>query len=146
VQFLGKGLITGDFPRPLPGPGWHIAVSSVEGVMDDDLPPGEELDVGTTDAKVGDLFMFEPIIGRYYVEGFTHRSPIGRLGRQLKLFTHSRHEGTVSLLASREFERRKVRWGCAKLPKPGDSVAQPPVVSEARLLAVPMRPAMLEDD
>ena len=67
VQVPGKGLVAGDFPRPLPGPGWRSAVTSVEGVMDDHSPPSKELDMGTADAEVGDLCMFEPIIGRYNV-------------------------------------------------------------------------------
>ena len=73
VQSLGKGLVAGDFPRQLSWPCWLVAVPSVEGVMDDHPPFRKELDVGTTDADVGDLFMLEPIVGRHDVEGVTHR-------------------------------------------------------------------------
>ena len=73
VQSVGEGLVAGDFSRPLPGPCWLVAVSSVEGVMNDHLPFREKLQVGTTDAEVGDLFMLEPIVGRHDVEGLTHR-------------------------------------------------------------------------
>jgi hypothetical protein len=73
VQSLGEGLVAGDLPRPLPGPCWLVAVSSVEGVVDDYLPLREELDMGTAGADVGDLFMLEPIVGRHDVEGVTHR-------------------------------------------------------------------------
>ena len=72
VECLGKGLVTGDFSRPLPGPCWLVAVPSVERVMDDYLPLRKEFDVGTTDAEVGDLFMLEPIVGRHHVEGLSH--------------------------------------------------------------------------
>lgn len=77
VQFLGKVLVASDLPCPPPGPGWFISVSSVESVMDDYLPVGKELDMGTTNADVGDLFMFEPIARRHDVERLTHRCPIG---------------------------------------------------------------------
>ena len=73
VQSPGEGLVAGDFPRPLSWPCWLVAVSSVEGVVDDYPPLREELDVGTTDADVGDLFMLKPIVSRQDVEGLTHR-------------------------------------------------------------------------
>ena len=38
-------------------------VPPVEGVMDDDLAAGEELDMRTTDAEIGDLFVFEQVLG-----------------------------------------------------------------------------------
>lgn len=66
-------MVAGDFPRPLPGPRWLVAVPSVERVMDDYLPLRKEFDVGTTDAEVGHLFMLEAIAGRHHMEGLTHR-------------------------------------------------------------------------
>lgn len=56
-EIFGQSLLPSDLARAPAGPRGILAVAPVERVVDHDLPSGEELDMGSTDAQVRDLLM-----------------------------------------------------------------------------------------
>ncbi len=48
-------------------------MAPVQRVVDHDLPSGEELDMGSTGAGIGDLFVLQPVVGWDDVEVSLHR-------------------------------------------------------------------------
>lgn len=69
-----EGLVGADLLGSSPRPVQIGGVPPVQGMVDDDLPPGEELDVWTADALVRYLFVLKQVVGRDNVEGLAHRS------------------------------------------------------------------------
>lgn len=80
-------------------------VSPVQGVMDDDLAAGEELDVWAADADIRDLFVFEPVLGGNDVERLTHRCTSRRLERRTEGPLAMRREASSSSCAVKEAVR-----------------------------------------
>jgi hypothetical protein len=78
--------------RPAPGPGRIVPVPAVEGVVNDHLSPGEELDVGTAHAPVLDLLVLDVVIDRDDVKGL-HIERIGGAGGRMKGFLPTFREG-----------------------------------------------------
>jgi hypothetical protein len=82
VELLGKRLFSSDLGRPPTGPSGIVRMAAVEGVVDHDLAPGEELDVRTAHTEVLDLLMGKQIVVRHDVERLAHAPDIGRTDRR----------------------------------------------------------------
>jgi hypothetical protein len=76
-----ESLVAGDLVSAATRPRRVVAVSTVERVVDDDLPSGKELDVRTAGAPVLTLLMPDPVIDGHDVEGLAHLLRIGRVIR-----------------------------------------------------------------
>lgn len=75
---FAEGLVAGDLVGPPARPRRIVPVPSVEGVVHDDLPSREELDVRTAGAPVLALLMPDPVLDGHDVEGLAHLLRIGR--------------------------------------------------------------------
>ena len=82
MEVLGQKLFSSDLGRPQTRPSGIVRMSPVEGVVNHDFAPGEELDVRTAHTEVLDLLMREQIVVRHHVEGLAHAPDIGQTDRR----------------------------------------------------------------
>lgn len=78
VEILGQRLFPSDFGGPLAGPSGFVRVAAVEGMVDHDLAPREELDVRPAHAEVLHFLVREQIFFGHHVERLAHTPAIGR--------------------------------------------------------------------
>jgi hypothetical protein len=83
-EILDQGLLESHLVSAPSGPPRVVCVSPVERVMDDHLPSGEELHVGTADAEVLNLLVHQPVLAGHDVERLAHARGIGRGAGRLK--------------------------------------------------------------